>query len=103
MGPTLCVCPGGSGTIVRIDGEIDVCVADRVQQLLLRIMHMHGPRLQLDLSAVSFIDCAGLRAAMLTLRHAELHGWSMHLIAASAMTRKMITLTGMEGVLPIRD
>jgi len=103
MGPTLCVCPGGSGAIVRIEGEIDVCAADRVQQLLLRIMRMHGPRLLLDLSAVSFIDCAGLRAVMLTLRHAELHGWSMHLIAASAMTRKMITLTGMEGVLPIRD
>ena len=103
MGPTLCVCPGGSGAIVRIEGEIDVCVADRMQQLLLRIMRMHGPRLLLDLSAVSFIDCAGLRAVMLTLRHAELHGWSMHLIAASAMTRKMITLTGMEGVLPIRD
>jgi anti-sigma B factor antagonist len=103
MGPTLCVCPRGSGAIVRIEGEIDVCVADRVQQLLLRIMRMHGPRLLLDLSAVSFIDCAGLRAVMLTLRHAGLHGWSMHLIAASAMTRKMITLTGMEGVLPIRD
>jgi anti-anti-sigma factor len=103
MGPTLCVCPGGSGAIVRIEGEIDVCVADRVQQLLLRIMRMHGPRLLLDLSAVSFIDCAGLRAVMLTLRHAELHGWSMHLIAASAMTRKMITLTGMGRVLPIRD
>jgi hypothetical protein len=43
MGPTLCVCPGGSGAIVRIEGEIDVCVADRVQQLLLRIMRMHGP------------------------------------------------------------
>jgi anti-sigma B factor antagonist len=94
---------GGSGVIVRIEGEIDVCVADRVQLLLLRILRMHGPRLLLDLSAVSFIDCAGLRAVMLTLRHAELHGWSMHLITASAITRKMITLTGMEGVLPIRD
>jgi anti-sigma B factor antagonist len=103
MGPMLCVCPGGSGAIVRIEGEIDVCVADRVQQFLLRIMRMHGPRLLLDLSAVSFIDCAGLRAVMLALPHAELDGWSMHLIAASATTRKMITLTGMEGVLPIRD
>ena len=54
MGPTLCVCPGGSGATVRIEGEIDACVADRVQQLLLRIMRMHGPRLLLDLSAVSF-------------------------------------------------
>jgi anti-sigma B factor antagonist len=100
MHPTLRVCPGGSGAIVRIEGEIDVCVADRLQELLLRIMRVYGPRLLLDLSAVSFIDCAGLRAVSLTLRHAELHGWPAYLIAASAITRKMITLTGMEDVFP---
>jgi anti-sigma B factor antagonist len=103
MGPTLCVCPGGSGAIVRIEGEIDVCVADRLRELLLLIMRAHGPRLLLDLSAVSFIDCAGLRAVLLPVRHAELRDWSVRLIAASAMIRKMITLTGMEGVLPIGD
>jgi anti-anti-sigma factor len=103
MDPTLYVCPGVSGTIVRIEGEIDVCVADRLQELLLRIMRAHGPRLLLDLSAVSFIDCAGLRAVTQARRHAELCGWSMHLIAASAMTRRIITLTGMEGALPVRD
>jgi anti-anti-sigma factor len=101
--PTLCVCPGDGGTIVRIAGEIDVCVADRLQELLLRILRAHGPRLLLDLSAVSFIDCAGLRAVTLTLRYAERHGCSLHLVAASAMTRRIITLTGMEDVLPIRD
>jgi anti-anti-sigma factor len=92
MGLTLCVCPGGSGAVVRIEGEIDVCVADRLQELLLRITRAHGPRLLFDLSAVSFMDCAGLRALVLTLWHAELCGWSMHLIAASAMVRKIITL-----------
>jgi anti-sigma B factor antagonist len=103
MGPTLCVCPGGSGAVVRIEGEIDVCVADQLQELLLRIMRAHGPRLLLDLSAVSFMDCAGLQALVLTARDAELCGWSMHLIATSAMTRKIIALTGTEGALPVRD
>jgi hypothetical protein len=42
---SLCVCPGGSGAVVRIGGEIDVRVADRLQELLLRIMRAHGPRL----------------------------------------------------------
>jgi anti-sigma B factor antagonist len=103
MGPTLYVRAGGSGAVVRIEGEIDVCVADRLQELLLRITRAYGPRLLLDLSAVSFMDCAGLRALVLTLRYAELCGWSMHLIAASAMVRKIITLTGAEDALPIRD
>jgi hypothetical protein len=42
---TLRVRPGGSGAVVRIEGEIDVCVADRLQELLLRIMQAHAPRL----------------------------------------------------------
>jgi anti-sigma B factor antagonist len=100
---TLRVCSSGSGAVVRIEGEIDVCVADRLQKLLLRITRAHGPRLLLDLSAVSFIDCAGLRALVLTLRQAELCGWSMHVIAASAMVRKIITLIGAEDALPVRD
>jgi anti-sigma B factor antagonist len=103
MGPTLCVRPGENGAVVRIEGEIDACVADRLQELLLRIARVHGPRLLLDLSAVSFLDCAGLRALVLTLRHAELCGWSMHLIAASAMVQKIITLIGVEDALPIQD
>jgi len=100
---TLRVRPGGSGAVVRIEGEIDVCVADRLQELLLRIMQAHAPRLLLDLSAVSFMDCAGLRALVLTLGHAELCGGPMHLIAASAMVRKIITLTGAEDALSVRD
>jgi anti-anti-sigma factor len=98
---TLCVRPGGSGAVVRIEGEIDVCVADRLQELLLRITRAHGPRLLLDLSAVSFMDCAGLRTLLLTRRHAELCGWSVHLVAASAMVQKIIALTGAKDALPV--
>ena len=100
MGPTLRVRPGGSWAVVRIEGEIDFCAADRLQESLLRITRAHGPRLLLDLSAVSFMDCAGLRALVLTLRHAELCGWSMHVIAASAMVRKIITLSGRRMLFP---
>jgi anti-sigma B factor antagonist len=97
------ICPDGSGAIVRIEGEIDVCVADQLQELLLQIVRADGPRLLLDLSAVSFMDCAGLRSLVLTRRRAELRGWSMHLIAVSAAIRRIMTLTGMEDALPVLD
>ncbi len=103
MGLTLYVRPDGSSAEVRIEGEIDVCLADRLQDLLLRIMQAHGPRLLLDLSAVSFMDCAGLRALMLTRRHAEQRGWSVHLTAASPMVLKIITLVGAQDALPVRN
>src|ERR1700761_1822328 len=100
MGLTLCVRPCGGSSEVRIEGEIDLCVADQLHELLLRIAQVHGPRLLLDLSAVSFMDCAGLRALVRTLRHAEQRGWSVHLTAPSASVRKIITLTGSESALP---
>ena len=79
MGLTLRVLPAGSSAEVRVEGEIDVCVADRLQDLLLLMAQAHGPLLLLDLSAVSFVDCAGLRALVLPLRQAEKRGWSVYL------------------------
>ncbi len=62
MDVTLGVRPGDDGTVVAVSGEVDVCTEAPLQQALLRIMREHGARLLLDVSGVSFMDCAGLRA-----------------------------------------
>jgi len=103
MSLTLCIRPGGSSAEVRIEGEIDISEARRLPELLLWITHTYGPRLLLDLSAVSFLDCAGLRALLLTRRHAEQRGWSVHITTASPIVVKIITLTGAEDALPVRN
>ena len=59
MGVTLCVRLGDGGTIVAISGEVDVCTEAPLQQALLRIIRERSARLMLDLSGVSFMDCAG--------------------------------------------
>ena len=48
----------------------------------------------MDVSGVSFMDCAGLRALLATRRRAELRGGFMRLIATSAAVRQIIELTG---------
>ena len=101
MGLTLSVHPGDHGTTARVGGEIDVCVAEPLQDALLRIMRTHTPRLLLDLREVSFIDCAGLRALMLTRRRAALRGGSVHLIGASAAVRRVLDLAGLQDAFPI--
>lgn len=103
MGLTLCVCPDDRGTIVRIGGEIDVCVAETLEEGLLRIMRAHSPRLLIDLSAVTFIDCTGLRALLVTQRRARMRRGSAHLIYASAAVRRIIELTGLRDTLPVHD
>ena len=101
MGVTLCVRPGDGGTIVAISGEVDVCTEAPLQQALLRIIRERSARLMLDLSGVSFMDCAGLRALLATRRRAELRGGCMRLIAASAAVRRIIELTGAQEALAV--
>jgi anti-sigma B factor antagonist len=94
MGVTLCIRPGDSGTIVAISGEVDVCTEASLQQALLQIIRERGAKLMLDVSGVSFMDCAGLRALLATRRRAEMHGGFLRLIATSAAVRRIIELTG---------
>ena len=93
MGVTLCVRPGDGGTIVAVRGEVDVCTEAPLQQALLWIIRERGARLMVDVSGVSFMDCAGLRALLATRRRAELRGGFMRLIATSAAVRRIIELT----------
>ena len=58
MGVILCVRPGDGSTIVAISGEVDVCAEAPLWQALLRIIRERSARLMLDLSGVSFLDCA---------------------------------------------
>jgi anti-anti-sigma factor len=65
---TVYVRPGDDQTIVQVSGETDLHSEASVQDLLLRIMRTHSPRLLRDLSGVSFIDCTGLTALLITRR-----------------------------------
>ncbi len=93
MGLILSVRGAGDGVIVAVSGAVDVCTADPLQQVLLRIMRERSARIFLDVSGVSFMDCAGLRALLTTRRRAELRGGCMRLIATSAAVRRIIELT----------
>ena len=94
MNVTLRIRPGDGGTIVAISGEVDVCTEAPLQQALLRIIRERGARLMLDLSGVSFMDCAGLRTILATRSRTEMRGGFLRLIAVSAAVRRIIELTG---------
>jgi anti-sigma B factor antagonist len=103
MDLTLHVRPCDRGTIVKVSGEVDFNAAEPLQDLLLRIMRMHGPWLLLDLSGISFMDCAGLRALVLTRQRAESRNGSMILIAVSAAVRRILHLTKTRHVFLLED
>lgn len=103
MDVTLCVRPGDDGIIVAVSGEVDVCTEAPLQQALLRIIRERGARLMVDVSGVSFMDCAGLRALLMTRRLAAMRGGSVCLIAESPAVHRIIDLLGVRDVFPVRE
>jgi anti-anti-sigma factor len=78
-------------------------VAETFQDMMLRVMCRHSPSLLLDLSGVSFMDCAGLRALLLTRRLAAMRGGSVCLITESPAVHRIIDLLGVRDVFPVRE
>jgi anti-anti-sigma factor len=103
MALTLHVCPGDSSAVVWASGDVDTNVAEVFRDMMLRVMRRHSPSLLLDLSGVSFMDCAGLRALLLTQRRPGMRGGSVSLIAESPAVRRIIDLLGVRDVFPVRE
>jgi anti-sigma B factor antagonist len=101
MALTLHICPADAGAVVWASGDVDTNVAETFQDVMLAVMRRHSPLLLLDLSGVSFMDCAGLRALLLTQRRAGMRGGSVSLIAESPAVRRIIDLLGVRDVLPV--
>jgi anti-anti-sigma factor len=89
------------GTFVQVGGDLDFEDEQSFQKILLHVMRAYSPRLLLDLAGVSFMDCAGLRALLMTRRRAEMRKGSVRLIAASATVRRVINATGMKDIFPV--
>ena len=81
--------------VVTVSGEIDIATGPRLREGLLGAIGRHGARLALDLSGVTFMDCAGINALLAARRHARLkNGW-VRVPRASRRARKVLMLTGL--------
>jgi anti-anti-sigma factor len=87
------------GPVVRISGEIDMQSGPQLREQLLVIIRCHGARLTLDLTGVTFIDCAGINALLAARRRALLEGGWLRVLWASPRVRRIITLTRLDPVL----
>lgn len=87
------------GAIVAVSGEIDLQSGPQLRDQLLGIIRRHGARLALDLSGVTFIDCAGINVLLATRRRAQLEGGSLRVLRASPRVRRLFELTRLDAVL----
>jgi anti-sigma B factor antagonist len=87
------------GPIVTISGEIDIQSGPQLQDQLLSIIRRHSARLALDLTGVTFIDCAGINVLLAARRRAQLEGGSLRVLWASPRVLRVIALARLHHVL----
>jgi anti-anti-sigma factor len=81
--------------VVTVSGEIDIATGPKLREELLGAMRRYEARLALDLSGVTFMDCAGINALLAARHHARLKGGWVRVLRASRRARKVLMLTGL--------
>ncbi|WP_086690186.1 STAS domain-containing protein [Streptomyces recifensis] len=88
----------GNRNRVTVRGELDLVSGDRIRARLVDALTASPHRLELDLSGVSFCDCAGLNV-LLELRHrAVRQGKAVIIEAVSPAVDRLLDLTGAQAL-----
>lgn len=89
-------------SLVRLWGEIDLEVR-RTSSELCRAVVDRGLPVLIDARDVSFIDSTGMSILVRIARDAESHGYPVALQNAPWMLRELLTITGVDQLLPFAD
>ena len=85
--------PDGAARVSLI-GELDIAVADGVEERLRRLRE-EGRPVRLDISRLDFIDSSGVRALVLGLKHSRESGHPLEVDrAVSGPVARMIEIMG---------
>jgi anti-sigma B factor antagonist len=86
--------------LIRASGELDRSTADRLSSAL-DAARADGVTTLLDLSAVSFIDSAGLRVLLRSARAVDAHEWGYFIVRASSVVWRLVEVSGTTSRLPL--
>ena len=90
----------GQRSVLRLQGELDAANQDHLRRTVRTVLDHHSPQvLVLDLSALGFIDCAGLSAMIWAHQHLARHGHELVLTGIQPLVRRLLNLTGLDSYL----
>jgi anti-anti-sigma factor len=90
-----------TGTVVEISphGEIDVDSAHEVREAVVEVLTQHRPaRVEVNLSAVAFIDSTGISAMVAGFQMAEVTGAKLVVTRPSPFVHRQLWVTGLLGL-----
>lgn len=85
----------GEDTVVELHGEMDIATVDVVTAHLDAATAGQRPSVLVDLSAVTFIDCAGMGPIRRAWRRALERGGRLTLVCSDPRTLRILRLTGL--------
>lgn len=94
----------GDKTILALSGEIDLYTAPRLQsELATALAGPQHAQVVVDMSGVEFCDSTGVNVLLAAHRDAAERGGDLALAAPRASMRKILQVTGLDGVFTVRD
>jgi anti-anti-sigma factor len=91
----------GDGHRLALNGELDLAAAYDLETALSRVCGS-GEQIELDLRGVTFMDSMGMRSLLTARDMCAEHGSELSVIAGEGQ-RKMLEVTGLIEVLPLRE
>ena len=92
----------GQAIVVQLDGELDLASSPQLEQALEPVWRDSPDELVLDLDQLRFMDMAGLRVLLNASQRADRGGTELVLRNVRDQILRVLTLTGVDGLLPIR-
>ena len=89
--------------VVALSGELDAHTAGHLRALLAEQLLAGPGNLVVDLSALSFIDSAGLATLIAADKGTRRAGMKLVLAAPAPSVKKVLKITGIDGVLATVD
>jgi len=82
--------------LIRVEGEIDLSTAPEVRSAIAHAVDDGCRDIRVDLSGVSFMDCAGVNALLWCRKHAGSAEGRLSLARVSPSAARILHLTGLD-------
>lgn len=88
-------------SVVRVNGELDVCSAPDLRAALVDVTARKPRRIVLELSELRFIDSSGLHVLVRARTAAQEFGGVVEIAGPSAAVTRLLRITGLDTDFPI--
>ena len=95
--------PNGNELVVRVSGELDIASAKTFSDEVRQASDSDASAVILDLSEVSFIDIAGIRALVFASAQSRSNGDRLRMLRGSEAVKRSLLASGLEQTLQFID